>query len=80
MRVVNRIAGTLAVFLIANTALNLRIETDGHVSKVEVIESTGHALLDEISIKVVKTRRGDPAVRGPRGCRTFVLPIKCQLQ
>jgi periplasmic protein TonB len=61
--------------------LRLRIETDGHVSDVQVVRSTGHAILDEAAVKTVKTWRGEPArFVGRAVAATVLLPVRFQLR
>ncbi len=60
--------------------LRLHINADGNVARVEIIESSGHKLLDRSAIDAVSRWRGQPATRGGHPVATVeTLPVRFRL-
>ena len=61
--------------------LRITIAADGRVTRVEVAESSGHAVLDAEAANTVRTWRGTPARRGGRPIETEeLLPVRFRLR
>jgi protein TonB len=60
--------------------LRLRIEADGRVSLVEIVQSSGSAILDQAAMTGVANWRGESAVRSDRPvASTILLPVEFRL-
>ncbi|MDV6030730.1 MAG: TonB family protein [Phycisphaera sp. RhM] len=60
--------------------LRLRVDTDGKVTEVEIIESSGHGSLDRAAVEAVKRWKGQPARRFGRAIASEeVLPVRFRL-
>lgn len=61
--------------------LRLHIAATGHVEQVEIVQSSGHAILDRAAVEAVSSWRGRPARRGDRPVpSTQLLPVRFQLR
>ena len=61
--------------------LRITIAADGRVTRVEVAESSGHAVLDAEAANTVRTWRGTPARRGGKPIETEeLLPVRFRLR
>ena len=60
--------------------LELHVAVSGTIDQVEVLESSGHAILDRAAVEAVVTWRGTPAKRWGRAVATIErLPIRFRL-
>ncbi|MEM6692693.1 MAG: energy transducer TonB, partial [Planctomycetota bacterium] len=60
--------------------LRLTVDRSGAVTRVDLLESSGHPLLDETAIQAVSTWKGTPAKRWGRAVEsTEQLPIRFRL-
>jgi protein TonB len=61
--------------------LRLSINAEGRVTRTEIIESSGHKILDEAATRAVRTWQGKPAHVGGRPVASVeVLPIRFRLR
>lgn len=61
--------------------LRLHITSSGHVSSVEIAESSGHPILDNSAVKAVRAWRGQPARQNGRPVATVeLLPVVFRLR
>ena len=61
--------------------LRLHINTTGRVTRVELIRSSGHAVLDEAAVRAVREWQGQPShVAGRPVASVEVLPVRFRLQ
>ncbi|QDV82090.1 energy transducer TonB [Planctomycetes bacterium TBK1r] len=68
----NRLEGTVL--------LRLQVDTDGKVTEVEIIESSGHGSLDQAAVEAVRRWKGQPARRFGRAIASEeVLPVRFRL-
>jgi protein TonB len=63
------------------TTLRFQVLTDGHVGRVAVAHSAGHAALDRAAMEAVRTWLFEPARRGKDAVAVWVtLPVRFRLQ
>jgi protein TonB len=63
------------------TTLRFEVLADGHVGRVSVATSAGHASLDRAAMEAVKTWLFEPARRGKEAVAVWVtLPVQFRLQ
>ncbi len=62
------------------TLLRVEVLRDGHVGRVELVTSSGHAELDESAIRAVHGWQFEPAMRGDTAIASFIqVPIRFKL-
>ncbi|MBI5685339.1 MAG: energy transducer TonB [Verrucomicrobia bacterium] len=62
------------------TVLRLEVLEDGAVGKVELVQSSGHSVLDEAAIRAVQRWRFEPARRGNSAVTCSIeVPIRFKL-
>jgi protein TonB len=59
------------------TVVQLRFAADGTVADISVVEKSGHDILDEAAVKMI--RAAAPLPIPPEGLRTVHVPIKFRL-
>lgn len=60
--------------------LRMTVASDGRVTKVDVVESSGHGVLDRAAVDAVKRWRGKPALKFGRAVESVeVIPIRFRL-
>lgn len=61
--------------------LRLHVAVDGQVTKVEIVRSSGHAILDAEAVTTVRSWRGEPATQNGRPVATVeLLPVRFRLR
>jgi protein TonB len=60
------------------TVVEMQLSPDGSVTQVIVAESSGHAMLDDAALDMV--RQSLPLPKPPRGVRTVKVPVVFRLQ
>jgi periplasmic protein TonB len=59
------------------TVVQLRFTSEGKVADISVVEKSGHDILDEAAVKMI--RNASPLPVPPEGLRTVLVPIKFRL-
>jgi len=73
-------AAAITAHLEGTVLLRIRIAADGHVAGVDIVESSGHEVLDEAAVKAVRQWHGHAARFGGQSMESVIrLPVKFQL-
>jgi protein TonB len=59
------------------TVVQLSISPDGKIEAISVVEKSGHEVLDDAAVKMI--RKAVPLPIPPEGLRTVLIPIKFRL-